>query len=172
MDWSRSIIAGLVAAMVVAILGAVATKAPPDKRGWRHIAPSAMHWTGIVLGGWLVLLMGYVRLFVGSTRADAESQLTILTWLIVAFALGTIAVAVSMVAIRRRAIRWRGARLIFRMDGREHEADLTKVAAIRSNLLGQTVLSFVDGTMLRLDPYARGSAELIEAAEQLGEKNS
>ena len=67
----------------------MAGKAPPDKTGWRSIKPSAMHWTGVLLGTGLVL-MNYVRVFVGSSRADAESRMNILTRLIVAFALGTI----------------------------------------------------------------------------------
>ena len=166
MDWLRSIIIGLVAAVLVSVLTALAVRAPPDKAGWRRIAPSGMHWTGIVLGGGLVLLMSYVRLFVGSSRADAESQMTILTWLIAAFAVGTIAVALSMAAIGRRAVRWRGARLLYRQDGQEHEADIATVTAVRNTMLGQTELRFADGKVLLLDPYARGARELIEAAEE------
>ena len=165
-DWLRPIISGLVAAVVVAVLAALAGRAPPDKTGWRRIVPSGMHWTGIALGGGLVLLMSYVRLFVGSSRADAESQMTILTWLIVGLAAATIATALSMAAIRRRAVRWRGARLIYRRGGQEHEADPAAVTSIRNNLLGQTVLGFADGSVLRLDPYARGARELLEAAEE------
>ena len=166
MDVTRPLIAGLVAAVTVAVLVALAGKAPPDKAGWRRIAPSPMHWTGIVLGTGLVLLMAYVRLFVGSSRADAESQMNILTWMIAAFAMGTIAVALSMAAIRRRAIRWRGGRIVYRRGGVDHEADLAAVTAIRNNAVGQVVLSFADGSALRVDPYARGARELIESVEE------
>lgn len=165
-DWIRPVITGLVAAVVVAVLAALTGRAPPDKAGWRRIAPSGMHWAAIALGGGLVLLMSYVRLFVGSSRADAESQMTNLNWLIAVFAAATIAVALSMAAIDRRAVRWRGARLVYRRGGREHEADLAAVTSISNNLLGQTVLRFEDGSVLRIDPYARGARELIEAAEE------
>lgn len=164
MDWARPIIAGLVAAMVVAVLAALGVRAVPEKSGWRRVTPSPMHWTGVLLGTSLVLLMSWVRLFVGSTRADAESQMTILTWLILAFALGTIAVALSMVAIRRQALRWRGTRLAWRKSGRDCEADLSGVEGIGYNRLGQVVVTFEDGARLALDPYARGAQELIDAA--------
>ena len=162
----RNIVAGLAAAVILAVLAALGGKAPPDKAGWRSIKPSSMHWTGVTLGTGLVLLMAYVRLFVGSSRPDAESQMNILSCLIVAFALGTIAVALSMAAIRRQGLRWRGSRLVFHRGGREHEADLDAVTGLRTNALGQAMLSFGDGTTLRLDPYARGAAQLIEAVEQ------
>lgn len=163
-DWLRPVVAGLAAAVVVAVLVVLTGKASADKAGWRRIVPSPMHWTGVLLGTGLVLLMSYVRLFVGSTRADAASQMTILTWLIALFAVATIAVALSMAAIRRQAIRWRGARVVWRRGGRDMTADLAAVTAVRGNLLGQVVMHFEDG-ILRLDPHARGARELIEAAE-------
>lgn len=166
MDWLRPIIIGLVAAAMVTVLAALAVRASPDKAGWRRITPSAIHWTGILLGGGFVLLMIYVRLFVGSSRADAESQMTILTWLIALLGAGTIAVLLSMAAIVRQAVRWRGARLLYRRGGEEREADLATVRAIRNNWLGQAELHFASGRVLRLDPNARGARELIEAAEE------
>ena len=166
MDWVRPIVSGLVAAVVVSVLSLLAMRAPEDKTGWRRIVPSPMHWTGVGLGTGLVVLMAYVRLFVGSSRADAEQQMAILTWLIVAFALGTIVVALSMAEIRRRAIRFRGARVVWRRGGREIEADLGDVRDLRGSWQGDAVLCFRDGTILRLDPYARGAPELIERAQQ------
>jgi len=152
---------------VVAALAALAGKAPADRAGWRRIAPSPMHWTGIALGTGLVLLMGYVRLFVGSTRADAAAQMAILTWLIAAFALGTVAVALSVAAIRRRAVRWHGARIAWRSGGREVTADLAALSSVGGDWLGYAVLRFDEqSTVLRLDPYARGARALIEAAQE------
>ena len=84
-DWVRPLVSGLVGAVVVFVLSMLATRAPEDKSGWRRIVPSPMHWTGVGLGTAMVLLMAYVRLFVGSSRADAERQMAILSWLIAAF---------------------------------------------------------------------------------------
>ena len=161
----RPVLSGLFAGAPVAALSALAVRAPPDRAGWRRIAPGPMHWIGLGLGAGLVPLMVYVRLFVGSKRADAATQMEILTWLIVAFALGTVVLALSIATIRRRAIRWRGARVAWRRGGRERAADLGTVVAIRGNWLGYRVLAFEDGTALWLDPYARGARELLEAAE-------
>jgi small-conductance mechanosensitive channel len=153
--------------LVVALLAAFAGKAPEDSAGWQRVVPAPMHWTAIVLGTGMVLVMGYVRLFVGSVRADAEQQMTILTWLIIAFALGTVIVAWSLAAIRRSAIRWRGAKIVWRRGGRETEADLAALCEVHGNWLGHTVLRFADGKVLRLDPYARGSSELLDRAQEM-----
>jgi small-conductance mechanosensitive channel len=162
-DWARPIVVGLIAAVIVSVLAAVGGKAQPDKKGWRLVAPSAMHWTGILLGGGLVLLMGYVRLFVGSSRPDSDTQMTILTWLILAFALCTIVTGWSMVRIRRQAIRWRGTRLVYNLRREEREVDLSTISETSNDLIGGAVVHFADGTVLRLDPYARGARELLEA---------
>jgi hypothetical protein len=164
-DWLRPVLAGLVATVIVAVLAALATTASEDKAGWRRITPSPIHWTGIALGTGLVLLMVYVRLFVGSTRADAAQQMAMLTWLIAAFALMTIAVAWSVATVRRSAIRWRGSRIAWRHGGREATAELGSLTRIRSNWLGQAVLHFGDGVALTLDRHARGATELLEQAE-------
>lgn len=165
----------LVKALLAAIAGGVATsvlsllvaraKSPPDLRGWRHLKPSAMHWTAIGLGGGLCLLLVYVRLFVGSSRADAETQMTILTWLIIVFGLLTIATAISMHAIRRRGVRWRGTRLSFTGSSGNEQRSFEDVQQVCVNLLGQAVLVFADGSFLRIDPNASGASELLDLLE-------
>ncbi len=165
----------LVKALLAAIAGGVATsvlsllvaraKSPPDLRGWRHLKPSAMHWTAIGLGGGLCLLLVYVRLFVGSSRADAETQMTILTWLIIVFGLLTIATAISMHAIRRRGVRWRGTRLSFTGSSGNEQRSFDDVQQVCVNLLGQAVLVFADGSFLRIDPNASGASELLDLLE-------
>jgi hypothetical protein len=166
----------LVQALLAAIVGGVATsvlsllvaraKSPPDIRGWRHLKPSAMHWTGIGLGGGLCLLMAYVRLFVGSSRADAETQMTILTWLIIVFGLLTIATAIAMHALQRRGVRWRETSLSFTGSSGTEQRSFDDVKQVRVNLLGQVVLVFADGSFLRIDPNASGASELLDLLEE------
>jgi hypothetical protein len=166
----------LVQALLAAIVGGVATsvlsllvaraKSPPDIRGWRHLKPSAMHWTGIGLGGGLCLLMAYVRLFVGSSRADAETQMTILTWLIIVFGLLTIATAIAMHALQRRGVRWRETSLSFTGSSGTEQRSFDDVKQVRVNLLGQVVLVFTDGSFLRIDPNASGASELLDLLEE------
>lgn len=164
MDWARPIVAFLVSAVVTAVLSALAAKPGKEKAGWRHIVPSPMHWAGLILGGGLVLLMGWVRLFVGSSRADNGQQMTILGWLIAAFALGTVAVAVSIIGIRRTSVRTRGTQLVWRAGGLDQAANLDDLREIKGDWLGAIVFKFADGRRLRVDPHARGAAQLIEAA--------
>lgn len=166
-DWLRPIAAGLVGAVAVFALTALAARSPRDQAGWKRLVPSVAHWTGLVLGTGLVLVMGYVRLFVGSTRADAASQMTMLSWLLVVFALLAIAVALSTIAIRRRAVRWRGATIVWRQGGRERSADLSTLSGIDGTWLGEAVLRFEDGVAVKLDPYARGAQELLERAQSV-----
>ena len=165
----------LVKALLAAIAGGVATsilsllvaraKSPSDMRGWRHLKPSAMHWTGIGLGGGLCLLMAYVRLFIGSSRADAEKQMTILTWLIIVFGLLTIATAIAMHSIKRRGVRWRGTSLLFTGSSGTEQRNFDEVQQVRVNLIGQAVLVFADGSFLRIDPNASGASELLDLLE-------
>ncbi len=156
-----ALIAGGIATSVLTLVVASA-KAPPDVRGWRHLKPGAMHWTGIGLGAGLCLMMVYVRLFVGSSRADAEAQMTILTWLIVVFGLLTIATAIAAQAIQRSAVRWRGTKLAFTGRSGTEQRSFGEVDQVRDNILGQAVLTFADGSILRIDPYATGAGELLD----------
>ena len=103
----------LLAAGVVAALGAASATSQPDHRGWHVIAPSPMHWTALWLSAALSGFMTYIYLFVGSTRPDGAHQMQVLFWLIVVFGLGTIVSAVSIRLVRRSAVRWRGATIAF-----------------------------------------------------------
>ncbi|OEO31974.1 hypothetical protein VW23_013810 [Devosia insulae DS-56] len=41
--------AGLAGAAAVGLLVRALFRPPPERQGWRRIAPSGMHWSGIVL---------------------------------------------------------------------------------------------------------------------------
>lgn len=157
----------LAGAVVTAVLSLVAAraKAPPDSKGWRHLKPGAMHWTAIGLGGGLSILMAYVRVFVGSSRADGETQMTILTGLAIVFGLLTLATAISVHALLRRAVRWRGTTLAFTGKAGVEKRAFNEIGHVNANAAGQVVLTFMDGTFLRIDPYATGASELLELLE-------
>ena len=152
-----------IAAGVVTVLGLIGTQSRPDHRGWRKIKLGAMHWTGIGLGAPLTCLFAYVWLFVGSSRADAEQQMTILFWLIVAFGLVTIIVGVSMFLINKKAVRWRRQTIAFASKGQTEKRKFEEIVTVHTTMWGRVDLRFHDGTLLWLDPYAKGAPELIEA---------
>ncbi|MEM8696344.1 MAG: hypothetical protein AAGE05_10025 [Pseudomonadota bacterium] len=168
MDSGRLLVVMVTAAAATAILSLLASRARPGPRGWRQLRPSAMHWTGMGLGGALLGLFAYVRLFVGSTRADAATQMTILTGLILAFGLMTMATALSIHQIRRRSVSWRGDVIRFRGPGGPEERRTGDVRHIGRSMLGHIVLTFDDNVRLRIDAYATGAAELIERVAKTG----
>jgi hypothetical protein len=152
----------VLAAVVAAALGAVGANSQPDRRGWRSITPSPMHWMGLWLSAGLSGFMTYIYLFVGSTRPDAAHQMTVLFWLIVAFGLSAIVAAVCIRLVRSGAVRWRGTTIVSCGRNGEETRQLSDVVRLDGTLFGSVIVGFRDGATLRLDPYASGAAELIE----------
>jgi hypothetical protein len=70
----RRWLAVIVALVVVGALSSLSRRASVRRDGWRTLEPGALQWAGLVLGGGLFLVCLYVRLFVGSSRADAKHQ--------------------------------------------------------------------------------------------------
>ena len=154
---------GALATGVVVLLTLLSYQAKPNRRGWRQVKVGTMHWTGVLLGTALTGLFSYVWLFVGSTRSDAETQMTILFWLIVTFGLGTIVVGWGMYLITARALRWRGKSMVYANNGGEEKRTFQDVVALELTFWGHVAICFNDGSVVRLDPFAVGARELIDA---------
>lgn len=164
----QAVIVVAVAASLVALLSAWAAKSPPDMRGWRHLKPGPLYWTGVVLGSGLTLFMSWIRLFVGSSRPDGETQMAILSGLILVFAAMTVITAIQLVRLKRGAIRWRGSALVYRIGAGERQRDLADISSLRHRPLGHAVLTFADGETLAIDPHATSAGDLLERiAERL-----
>lgn len=161
-EHASRVIVIVVAACVVAALAAAGITTRPDHRGWRLIKPSPMHWTALGLCAALSGFMAYIYLFVGSTRPDAEHQMKILFWLIVAFGIGAIAAAFSIGLVRRGVVRWRGSAIAFAGRNGQETRQLADVVRLEYSRFGRAIVSFRDGTTLRLDPYASGAPQLID----------
>lgn len=166
MDFSPSLFPRLLvmalAGAVVLALAAASAQARPDHRGWRAIRPGPMHWTALILSAGLTCLLAYVWLFVGSSRPDAERQMNILFWLIVAFGGGGLIAGWSILAIGRRATRWRGQTIVFAGPDGETTRAFADVEALASSPLGSMRIIFRDGVRLVVDPYAKGASELLD----------
>jgi len=158
----RVAVIGLSAAVVVA-LGLACAQARPDRRGWRHLRAGAMHWTALGLCVALTCFMSFIWLFVGSSRPDAAFQMTVLFWLIVAFGLGGVVAGVSIIAVARSAIRWRGGEIAFAAKAGVETRALADIVAMRSTPWGSVSVAFSNGAMLRVDPYATGASQLLDA---------
>jgi hypothetical protein len=164
----RHLAIGAISGAIVWSLARIAARPTvPGPNGWRRITPGPMYWAGAGLGGVLFLLMGYVWLFVGSARVDAEHQMNVLFWLIVAFGIGTAILAGGIADIRWQSIHWHGGQLAFRArDGGRAVRSFDDLESIRRDFLGRYILQFSDGQTARLDEYAAGSGELLKSMEE------
>ena len=149
---------------ILSLLGFLGYRTRPDTKGWRRVVPSPMHWTGLCLGSGMVLLFLYIRLFVGSARSDAQNQMTILTGLIVAFAIGVAICGWTVVRIRRMALEWRGDAFAYSKPGGVRlTRSMNELTEVRASMLGWLILNFEDGEVLKLDSNARGSEEFVRS---------
>lgn len=161
--------AALVATLVVAALPVTGRNASPGTHGWRRIRPGAMHWTGFGLSAALALFMAYIWIFVGSTRPDGAAQMRILFWLLLFFACGSALMGWAILQIRRAGIEWRGSVIACRQpDGARHKHGFDDVASAYRDWAGRLVIRFADGTQTKLDTYATGADQLIDALDAAG----
>ena len=159
-----SIAIHLAGAIMMAIIVAIAfrTQKPAelDGEGWRVFRPA---W---LLHGWILALfgfaalMGYIYLFVGSSRPDAASQMVMLLILATASALGGLYLVWDLY---RRTFMWRGDILRVRTWGRgETLYRISEICAV----FGRTDdydyrLIFDDGSVLELQAHMHGVREFM-----------
>jgi hypothetical protein len=125
------VLTGLAGGAVATALARWGARGVTDKRGWKCIRPSALHWTGVILGTALTSLFVYVWLFVGSSRADGVQQMQILGWMIVAFTLAIMMCAAQIWLLLRQDVQWRGSIITFKRGGVRVQDDLKTLVDCR-----------------------------------------
>lgn len=161
-----SLTAALAAMLVVGVLVIAGRNVQPTKTGWRHIRPSAMHWTGFGLCGGLAFFMAYVWLFVGSSRPDGAEQMRILFWLTLFFACGSALMGWAILQVRKAGLHWRGSVIAFHgPQGGLAKYDFASVVSVRKDWLGRAEILFEDGLSANLDVYAAGAEQLLDAMD-------
>jgi hypothetical protein len=168
--------AGLLVAGAAAWLAQLGLERRKPPRGWRKVGPGPML-TAAVLGcAALAGLMAYVRLFVGSARADAEQQMLILTFLVAAFAAGAIYSCVIVRKVLKRDLRWQSGRLNYAdASGQRVTRQFSEVAGIDPRPFRDLDcrLWFADGTWLDVASIAGNARDMLEAiALSLEERSS
>lgn len=133
------------------------------KDGWHHLTPSPMEWFALIGCFALTGLLLYVFFFVGSARADAASQMTVLKWLIAAFALGTALVFHGSFA---SSVRWNDEQIeqhsLFRPAVVIRWSDLEGVEMTWAQAVRLVSRS---GAAITFSPYQNGTASLGQAVE-------
>lgn len=129
--------------------------------GWRYLSPSPLHWFGLVLCLGLTSLMLYVWLFVGSSRADADTQMKILLGLVVLGGAGSLYMLTTCLAVRirwnsERIERWLGPKLVASILF----SDIAGATALPGDMLR---IRTKDGDALAVDPTLNGADDLLEA---------
>jgi hypothetical protein len=162
-DWTRHIVIALISTVAVFALTTWGSKGPPDKQGWRSIKPGGTYAAAIIGGVLFTLFLAYMWLFVGSSRSDAESQMRILFWLIIAFGGGTLITLFQYGQVCRTGIRWRGDELSWRdKGGMELSRKVSEAFALRKAFMGPVYIVFGDGTEVRVDPFATNAPLLLK----------
>ncbi len=157
---------GAVHVVCVVALAAVLRAAPSHFPGWRVVSPGGTHWF-CFLGSWaFATLVSWVWLFVGSARRDAEVQMRYALLLIFAFGISAAVSGFYMVRLRRMGLRWRGTAIRWRERGRDIVQDMSDFDVWRRALSGLFHLRFRDGTILKLDLYARNAEEFAVAINE------
>jgi len=162
----RHFATALISAATIGLLAWLGRRAKAGQNGWKRIRPSPMHWFGLTIAAGLLAIMTYVRLFVGSSRADAAEQMQILTILIMVLAAGFIFMARSTFHLWRLGLAWRENQLAFRgQSGKQVIQNIQDIKSRDRTPSGGLIFRFFDGELLRLDENAAGVPELITAID-------
>jgi hypothetical protein len=163
-----ALVAAVHGACLLALMAVLRTRTAQFP-GWRVVRPGGTHWFCFV-GCWaFATLVSWVWLFVGSARRDAEAQMRWALLLILAFGIGSALSGFYIAQLRRRALRWRGTTIQWRERGRDLVQDLTDFDGFRRAFSGLFHVHFRDGTILKLDLYARNAEDFAVAiSEQVG----
>lgn len=156
-----ALLAAHLAVIIAALAMAAASVGPGVARRKRRVLPGGSHWFAAV-GSWaLSLLIGWVWLFVGSARHDAEEQMGWAYLLTMAFAIGAACTFSYMAWLLHRRLQWDGSDVSWREKGVNHVRSLRAVAQVEQLWTGSVRVRFADGATLSVDPHAVGAHQLL-----------
>ncbi|PTQ12114.1 hypothetical protein CLG96_05990 [Sphingomonas oleivorans] len=159
-----AVVSGLIGAVIAAALVALADRGQKPAQaiieGWRMLRPGWLLNFATAGSAGMAALFGYIFLFVGSSRPDADIQTPYAVILILAFGMAAIYVAWTSYG---RTIMWKGNELRVRTSlGREMVCRISDIRSVtKSEMLGEYRLTFHDGSTLRLSAYFHGVKELV-----------
>lgn len=159
-----ALVSGFIGAGMAIAITAISTKTrrpvKSDTEGWKTLQ------TGWLINGTLIgsagmsAFFGYIWLFVGSSRVDAEMQMLYALALFLVFGLCAIYLAWSCYA---KSVLWKGNQLkIVNVFGSTRTVRFRDIRNVSKNdLLGLYRLSFKDGKSIRISKEMRGIEQLL-----------
>ena len=172
MEWERIAFIIAITMLMGAFFRRQAHKERFDADGWQIVSISTSHHVTLWLGTALLLFFLYIRLFVGSARADAAHQMMMLNILLVGFGVMLIYVIGVMHHIGASSLRWRNRHISYQHKGREVVRSFNEVHAVHRPWVGPARLVFADGKTLWLDPSANGTDMLLDEVEWASRQRS
>ncbi|WEJ98387.1 MAG: hypothetical protein P0Y59_15720 [Candidatus Sphingomonas phytovorans] len=157
-------ISGLIGAVLAAALCLIAERgqkrARANAEGWKTLRPGWLINATVTGMAAMAAFCGYLRFFVGSSRPDADTQMTYALILVIAFGLAAL---FGMWTNYGRTIMWKGDQLRLRtIFGHDAVRRISEVRSVtKSEMRGEYRLMFHDGSTLWLSAYLHGANELV-----------
>ncbi len=159
-----ALVSGLIGSVLAITLSVVAQKTgkpvKANAEGWKVLHPGWFINGTLVGSTGMTAFFGYIWLFVGSSRSDAETQMLYVLGLLVAFGFATFYLAwLCHVQI----VMWKGNQLrIERLLGSINTVSFGDVSSVRKNeFLGLYRLNFKDGKSVRISKDMQGIDQLL-----------
>ena len=160
MAWVSGVIGALAAAGLVVLSETTRRRAETNDEGWKVLRPGWLTYATLTGGAGMATLFGYIWLFVGSSRTDAETQMLFALGLLVTFGLTTFYLAWVCLA---RTVMWKGNQLkATNIFGSTHTMSFGSIRRVTKNdFLGLYRLSFKHGKTIHISKDMHGIDQLI-----------
>lgn len=164
--WFSGIAASILTPMIVGWVANRTRDVAAGRDGWHRVRPSGGQYGMIGACAGFTLLLFYVYFFVGSARADAESQMKILSVLASAF------LAMTLWAIWstfHESVEWQGGAIRVRsIFGGERRASIDSLETIGfASVQSVFLLRFRGGQVVKLSPYMHGTRQLLQHIDRV-----
>lgn len=151
------------ASVAVAVYFLLATPPQPRQEPVGKSVGLAPAWRiGIAFGAGFAALLVYIFNFIGSSRPDAATQMTILWGLMATFSLGNTLLVWGAMTLVKPNIRWHGDSLSFTLrDGSRVTRDLVEIVGFRGSNEQIINFQFRDGLTLGISRYANNLGAML-----------
>lgn len=136
-----------------------------SREGWNYLTPSLLEWAAVILSFGMAGFLLYIYYFVGSDRPDAESQMQIVSWMILVFAVGGAACFYFSFLV---STRWNDQRIEYHVPfGTPQTILIRYISGVHYERWSESFLvEDEDGQRIRIPTFRNGAQSLLEAIGQ------